>query len=786
MTINTLLNTNDRISDRPSNSFVKLKEKNEACKAPKSFAEKTHLAMILVLKLLVLLVPIFFLPFTQEIFEFNKVVLVIACTSLCLILWGIQVFIAKSLRIAKTNLLFPLFLVILSVTVSTIFSIDKTSSVFGASGRWYPSLISLFSLGTLYIVMASQIRGPETNNYEKQGQDAQNEVNKLLGYFFSGVTLSGIITILSFYGLFTTKGIDQNFSPTGSLLTLGILAVLAVFFFTQNLIHCQNNEKPTKKMITSFAVLINFLYISLLGNPKIWILLMVSFALLAVTIKKSYLKTNKIYLAITGILAGLIFASTIIPFTKNRVLPHTYPQEVQLPFGISWNVAISTMRDFPIAGTGPSTFYLNYPRYKPLEMNQTENWDLRFEKPYNEFLLVISSLGLMGILCVGYFLVTTIKTAFSGLFLSQAEKTEESKMLSALTILVIISLGFTHATVPLAFALTLFLGLLGSLETKSPLEFKAQDTNEKFWTIVLPLPLITLALLGFASIYSIYPAEYYMQKAIKLLNSNAQESYNYQLKAISLNPHRSNYYNVFAQTNLMIAKSLLNQGNSTAENSETVKKETVTIAQKLIPIALNASKTSTEQVNPLNPANWEIRAEIYKAITGVAKDANQWAIKAMESAIQLDPTNPRLRMDLGGIYYAQADYPTAENYFRQAINLKPDYANAYYNFAQVAIKLEDYASAKRALELAATLVDKNSKDAEKLRQEIADVTEKMSKLENPAEEEQKPSVEELTNQAKVQEAVTEGEKSGVESEVNNKAKNEKSEVLQYNENSLNE
>jgi len=418
----------------------------------------------------------------------------------------------------------------------------------------------------------------------------------------------------------------------------------------------------------------------------------------------------------------------------------------------------------------------------------------------------------MGVLCVGYFFVETIKNAFSGLFFSQKEdekeeKAEESKILSALIFLIIISLGFTHATVPLAFALTLFLGLLGSLQkNSSSLEFRTQDTNERFWAVALPLPLITLAILGFATIYNVYPAEYYMQKAIKLLNSNAQESYNYQLKAIKLNPHRSNYYNVFAQTNLMIAKSLLKQENATSENSETAKKETVTIAQKLISIALNASKTSTEQINPLNPVNWEIRAEIYKAIAGIAKDANQWAIKSTESAIQLDPTNPRLRMDLGGIYYTQEDYPTAENYFRQAINLKPDYANAYYNFAQAAIKLEDYISAKRALELAATLVDKDSKDAEKLGQEIADVTRKISEYESLAKEEQKPSVEELTNQAKIQEVATEEVKNelkngnelkndtelkndmenDMENKTENKIENEKSEVLQYNDDLPNE
>jgi tetratricopeptide (TPR) repeat protein len=49
-----------------------------------------------------------------------------------------------------------------------------------------------------------------------------------------------------------------------------------------------------------------------------------------------------------------------------------------------------------------------------------------------------------------------------------------------------------------------------------------------------------------------------------------------------------------------------------------------------------------------------------------------------------------LRVEAGGIYYANGDYLSAANLFRQAANLKPDYANAHYNLAKALLMLQNY------------------------------------------------------------------------------------------------
>src|ERR1700691_2717073 len=43
--------------------------------------------------------------------------------------------------------------------------------------------------------------------------------------------------------------------------------------------------------------------------------------------------------------------------------------------------------------------------------------------------------------------------------------------------------------------------------------------------------------------------------------------------------------------------------------------------------------------------------------------------------------NPSLRLSVGGIYYVTKNYDQAIRFFTDAANLKPDYANAYYNLS---------------------------------------------------------------------------------------------------------
>lgn len=241
-----------------------------------------------------------------------------------------------------------------------------------------------------------------------------------------------------------------------------------------------------------------------------------------------------------------------------------------------------------------------------------------------------------------------------------------------------------------------------------------------------------------------YMGEFYMRKAVLALISNDGAAvYENQRKAITANPTRDSYYNSFAQTDLALANNIAGKENLTDAEKQTI--------QGLISEAITTTRVTTEAINPLSAANWETRALIYRSILNVADNASEWAVSAYNTAIQLDPTNPRLRLDLGGMYYAQKDYLSAANQFRQAFSLKPDYANAYYNFAQSMVQLNDLQSAKQAFEVAKTLVPADSEDAKLLNKEIAAIDEKIKAAGTTGQV--KPTVEQITasqNQGPVQ------------------------------------
>jgi tetratricopeptide (TPR) repeat protein len=195
-------------------------------------------------------------------------------------------------------------------------------------------------------------------------------------------------------------------------------------------------------------------------------------------------------------------------------------------------------------------------------------------------------------------------------------------------------------------------------------------------------------------------------------NNKGTDTYNQQVKAIALNPWSDSYRVTFAQTNLALADSLAGQTNLTDQQRQAV----VQLVQQSIREARNAVS-----LQPQRAANWENLSLIYRNLINFAQGSDQWAVVTQNQAIALDPVNPRLRLDLGGIYYALGNYQAAAQVFSQAVNLKPDYANAHYNLAQSLkqLKVDDQALAQ--LQLTASLVcsqDSQTADCQRVNAEI--------------------------------------------------------------------
>ena len=93
----------------------------------------------------------------------------------------------------------------------------------------------------------------------------------------------------------------------------------------------------------------------------------------------------------------------------------------------------------------------------------------------------------------------------------------------------------------------------------------------------------------------------------------------------------------------------------------------------------------------------QISPGIYRNIINVASGADGWTVAAYRQAITRDPNNPILRLNLGGIYYSAKNYNEASRSFADAISLKPDWANAYYNLSYALYQDKQYVDSYLAM-----------------------------------------------------------------------------------------
>jgi tetratricopeptide (TPR) repeat protein len=693
----------------------------------------------LVIYVVAFFMPIFFLPITTEFFEFNKLLMLGVATLLLVVLWAIKLILGERAEVVRSSLDVAILSFGTVVVLASIFAVNKTTSIFGVQGRWFPSLFGILILIAFYYVSTPYLKTVKV-------------IKGVLTSFIMGATVSSLVAVLSYLRIFV--GTEQymrtiTFTLTGSITTAVVIAaisvILGIALFTYEF-------NASRKLFLTVSTAVNLFYVALIGIPVGWVVLGTGVVGILVFVDLDKLiQARSQTMALAGVLAAIVLV-TVLPTTSELIKNDNYPTEVNLPLNASWIVATSTVQSYPFLATGPSSFHLNFTRFRPLGLNNTNIWNVRFDKPANELLNILSTLGIIGIVIAIFGIYRILKLVVESRKIN--DETGLVQSVSAATLAAVAVYFVTYATVLNSFVLVLLLSslvaahalartrsaetLVVSFAAAAAISSIGQEGSVKNeyvnYMIAAPL-LILVAFAGFVY-YKVYAGEYFMRKAIiAVRNNDGRATYEYQGKAINLNPQRDTYHTAYAQTNLALA-------NAIAARADLTDNDRVTI-QRLIAQSIRSARVATEVANPLNVSNWETRGLIYRSIMGIADNAAEWAIGSYNTALQLDPTNPALRLDLGGIYYANQNFLSAANFFRQSVALKPDYANAHYNFAQALFNLNDLANAKRELEVVKNLVPVNSNDYKQVEAELAVVNERLAQVAGAASN--KPTVEEIEN-----------------------------------------
>ncbi len=617
--------------------------------------------------LLFLGLPFVFTTLTSDTYFLPKETLLAGVVLIVFILLSLKMLTEKVVRLRRTPLDGPLLLFTLVVFLSSVLAVNRADSFIS----FVPFLFSVL----LYFAAVNTIKDKKS-------------LLILVGAYLTGAILLSLFSVLTYFKVYLLPfdiAKSQIFSPLGSSLdqTLYLFSALSVAGY--------------------------FLY----------------------RIKRDWgsKKFRITPLFATLLIAGLL---TLVGFGVSAYVLFKLQRPTILPFDTGFQTAFAAISQDTgrmiqafLFGSGFGTYATDFARFKLTAFNQTPYWTLTFYKSSSFVLELLATTGVLGL---ASFLLLVIKVL----------KQKPLFWPIAFWIVLALILPFSFVPLVLFFVLLSFQAISHSLEnpkkyydvelglvalTSGLVAVSANDRKEikHGYSKLLPSVFFILVLaiavgLGLLSANFVLANAAFQRSIVASSNNKANETYQEQLTAINLFGFSDSYQVAFSQTNIALATSL----SSSQPKGASPSAQTQQTIYNLIQQSINYARSAVT-VSPQTAVDWQNLSGIYRSLIGFGKNADQFALLAQQQAITLDPTNPQEYLNLGGLYYKLGIWDKAEEQFRTAINLKPDFANAYYNLGHALEQKGDTKGALDQFNTVATLVKNDPANLKKIQAEIDDL-----------------------------------------------------------------
>src|SRR3989344_3809067 len=120
-----------------------------------------------VFNLIIFLVPLIFFPYSSELFEFNKIIIVYLGTIIIFSLWTIDMISQKKVIFARSKLDVPIIIFLFSQLISTVISIDSRTSFLGYYSRFHGGLLSSICYAVLFWAFITYMDKVKTRQFLK-------------------------------------------------------------------------------------------------------------------------------------------------------------------------------------------------------------------------------------------------------------------------------------------------------------------------------------------------------------------------------------------------------------------------------------------------------------------------------------------------------------------------------------------------------------------------------------------------------------------------------------------
>jgi putative inorganic carbon (hco3(-)) transporter len=681
--------------------------------------------------LLLCITPFLFTKFNSELFEFNKMIFVYAMTVIITGVWILRMISAKELIFKKTPLDIPIGLFLLSQILSTFFSIDFHTSIWGYYSRSNGGLLSIISYIVLYYAFVS--------NFTKYDVIRFLRASAIAGFFVAlyaipehfGLSPSCIILTGEYTASCWVQDVQARVfgtlgQPNWLAAYLEMLIFPAIYFF----ISAKNFRNRIIYLVISSAYFLAFTFTysrgATLGLISGLVILTLGVLIYSKKVNSFYTFKNSLAMLVVFGMLTVLFGSALTEFRliKNPAVPtrpgipqgQAAPSGTQLENGgtesgqirlIVWRGALDIFKAYPLFGSGVETFAYSYYQFRPNEHNLVSEWDFLYNKAHNEYLNYLSTTGIFGflsyILMIIVFTLASVKIFFAGL---KHKNPDESYLLlpaiGAGYAAYLIQNFFLFSVVAVALFFYLFpafvfvffekTGTLGkgnliALYLKNLFELIGRKNLARKLIQVLVVAIVLLIL---NTIISLWEADTNYKKGSDYNDAgNPGRAYNFLIDAVRLNSSEPLY--------------LAELGNAAGSSSLALLNEDPTTSAQLKDDAVFFTDLGI-LISPMNTTVLRTAIRTYFQLALMDPSYKQKTLEVVDKSIALAPTDPKILLNKQVILTQFEMNDEAIAVLKKAIELKPNYREARLNLANLYIKKGEKELAKEHIDYILTLI----------------------------------------------------------------------------------
>lgn len=629
------------------------------------------------LYLLTFLVPVLTLGITRDSLNFPKVTFFSVSVLVVIFLFLLDFILTKQAAFRKSVVDTPVLLLMLALFLSAVGSVMPGESFFGKPEVFVLHFFGLLLLGAFYMLMVQLI----------------HHDRHWYGFLFAFLAAGVYVVVSHFVSLLNVDWLEQvfRFNTIGQTLSEYVMFSVVLIVLTSGL-SLKRQQPLWQSILMAVVALLGFVVLAQLDFAQGWILLAVGLASLLV-VGFTHLAQVRTW-AISLVFAFFVLSLGLMFFDVPESMRAVRQYDIALGAGPSYDIAKDTILDnvkYFLIGSGSGTFSYVFslfrdPAFNTLQIAAFE----RFSVPVSTFPAIVAEMGVLGAGAFVILVLVALGSVFGGWMRIRPTSSSDTKhffggkstisfdVFAVGSAFLALTVGFftLYFGFTLWFMWWLMLGLLlAGLHKLVPEYVKEKVVVLKVapqYSLLLSFGLVVaLGVIVFYSsvAYGKYMGEYaYTQATQKSAIVKIEKDLN---RAITLQPKNAQYITAMAKLSLQKARA----------ESEKPDADVQTVVRH-IDRAIALSKQASEAA-PNSIETWETQAIMYINARPIAQNANQWALTTLSRAIELEPSNAILHWRLADAYAYNQELDKAEESYKSAIQLKPDFVQAYLALANV-------------------------------------------------------------------------------------------------------